>query len=700
MTSNPLRVARGTAAALSARALKTGEIAQNTDNERLHIGDGTTVSGLPLAFLSDVEGLETDGDTIEVTATGSVTERTLAARFSEVRNVKDFGATGDGTTDDYTAIAAAIAALPTRGGVVFFPPGDYAHSQVIQVGNGTSSLASTTQNIMLLGQTVPNGEITTINNATRLKYTGSAAAANIRINGPITCAVIGFHLDSNFLTDGGIYATHAFFSRFEDLYVGKYMGSAFKLDSYNSHAQCTIGANDNRWINIHCAQPGANASTPFEIGNAVKAAGVLGTSRNLVSTFSFKGGNHATGRGVVLRHCDIITFENGLIHSGVGASSNVAKLVEIAPPTGSTSFPQAITFRNVAIICDGVDDYEISASWTADYDDDAGVQFIPFLKADTEGATNPIPNHPLFYGVTDEGEFFGKWKYQIEDLAGHRSVISSTTTAQPGSPAFEDIYIIPASATGALWSTFAVGSFAQYRGQTWAEIPAREGFTAYVKDQDRIFAYNGSAWATRTPTVQVFTASGTYTKPTGVTAIIVEVRGSGGGGGGVSNAAGALAAAGGGQGGYARERLAASVVGATETVTIGAVGAGGSTAGGNGTAGGASSFGSHCSANGGNGGVGAAAAATTAPGLGGTATGGDVNFRGQAGCPGVSVTGIGPASGTGGGEGAGNGRVTTGAGIAGLNGGGGGGAASAGGTTANLGGDGGAGYVIVTEFYS
>lgn len=40
-------------------------------------------------------------------------------------NVKHHGATGNGTTDDTAAFAAAIAAVSTNGGVVFIPPGNY-----------------------------------------------------------------------------------------------------------------------------------------------------------------------------------------------------------------------------------------------------------------------------------------------------------------------------------------------------------------------------------------------------------------------------------------------------------------------------------------------------------------------------------------------------------------------------------------------
>lgn len=40
-------------------------------------------------------------------------------------SVKDFGAIGDGETDDTQAIQKAIGSLPKEGGIVFFHPGHY-----------------------------------------------------------------------------------------------------------------------------------------------------------------------------------------------------------------------------------------------------------------------------------------------------------------------------------------------------------------------------------------------------------------------------------------------------------------------------------------------------------------------------------------------------------------------------------------------
>ena len=61
-----------------------------------------------------------------VLATGSTTARLLADRFADVYNVLDYGAVGDGVTDDRAAVQSAHdAAEAAGGGVVFYPPGTY-----------------------------------------------------------------------------------------------------------------------------------------------------------------------------------------------------------------------------------------------------------------------------------------------------------------------------------------------------------------------------------------------------------------------------------------------------------------------------------------------------------------------------------------------------------------------------------------------
>jgi hypothetical protein len=72
-----------------------------------------------------------------ITATGSTTARSLQDRFADVVNVKDYGAVGDGVTDDTIAIKAAI--LAGAGKVVFFPSGTYNYA-----GNTPATASGTT----------------------------------------------------------------------------------------------------------------------------------------------------------------------------------------------------------------------------------------------------------------------------------------------------------------------------------------------------------------------------------------------------------------------------------------------------------------------------------------------------------------------------------------------------------------------------
>lgn len=206
------------------------------------------------------------------------------------------------------------------------------------------------------------------------------------------------------------------------------------------------------------------------------------------------------------------------------------------------------------------------------------------------------------------------------------------------------------------------------------------------------------------PVVNVYDSSTTWSKPSGLKYVMVEVVGGGGGSGGLdSDATSETYSGGGGGGGYSKKLIAEADLAATVAVTVGAggtAGQGGSSPTDGGT-GGTSSFGTHLQATGGAGSLKASDNAT-AGAAGGIGSSGDINSAGGGGGTAFEdgtegFTGIGGSSVLGGGGLSKRGVESNGT-DGGVYGGGAGGAGSESGVGRD-GGAGGDGVVIVTEYY-
>jgi hypothetical protein len=112
--------------------------------------NGSVVYSAPAATerLSDViiGGIDSTDVSFLQSGSGAVT-RTVQAKLRESVSVKDFGATGDGVTDDTAAIVLALAASKS----VYFPAGTYLCSSIVFNVSGKSGRniqgASTTETI-------------------------------------------------------------------------------------------------------------------------------------------------------------------------------------------------------------------------------------------------------------------------------------------------------------------------------------------------------------------------------------------------------------------------------------------------------------------------------------------------------------------------------------------------------------------------
>ena len=203
---------------------------------------------------------------------------------------------------------------------------------------------------------------------------------------------------------------------------------------------------------------------------------------------------------------------------------------------------------------------------------------------------------------------------EFETLNGVTSSIQSQIDTKPDS---DDVVLKDdTDVSGTSW----VIDEDDFSSDVSTKVPTQQSVKAYV---------NSVASGILFPTVNVFSTSGTWTKPSGLQYVIVEVVGGGGGGAPSEDSSINNTGAGGGGGGYSKKVFLATALGATEAVTVGLGGSGETNTGtsnDDGTAGGVSSFGSVLSANGGG------AASGTDPGVGATAsTTGDVNSDGQTG---------------------------------------------------------------------
>lgn len=102
--------------------------------------------------------------------TGAIA-RTVQARMRDHLNVRDFGAVGDGVTDDSTAIQNTINALDNAGvGEIYFPPGTYRTTFQLSVTNKKVLLRGAGRQVTTIKCEMATGVCLSIDNQDCLQY--------------------------------------------------------------------------------------------------------------------------------------------------------------------------------------------------------------------------------------------------------------------------------------------------------------------------------------------------------------------------------------------------------------------------------------------------------------------------------------------------------------------------------------------------
>jgi hypothetical protein len=150
------------------------------------VGKVTVKIGTTIAMGTPGSGTVTD-DSVAVNAgikssklsylqggAGSIS-RTVQSKFQDIISVKDFGAKGDGTTDDTNAVQSAFGYISSVGGTLWFPAGNY-----LITGSGvTLDLSAIIDNQNIHVQICGSGS-----GATQIFYNGSGTALTIKGGAP------------------------------------------------------------------------------------------------------------------------------------------------------------------------------------------------------------------------------------------------------------------------------------------------------------------------------------------------------------------------------------------------------------------------------------------------------------------------------------------------------------------------------------
>ena len=255
------------------------------------------------------------------------TARTVQAKLRDVVSVKDFGAVGDGVTDDTAAIQAAILAV--GNGAVFFPNGVYLISETLEITRNSVSLVGS-----------------------------GRAAATIRISGDITgvhfhplaasddtpkssCGILNLHINH---ADGNTTSPA--------ILLTQQQGFTMQNVSVGNHQRCLRieGGNQSNYGFLNFSSSGNTASS-VSGGGVVEIDEYLSSQSGTyhpawTSNFSnfIIGGAKKTNHAIKIKSCDGLHFSNAYI----GNTTTTHVYIDEGANTAITS----ALFSN--IYCDGV----------------------------------------------------------------------------------------------------------------------------------------------------------------------------------------------------------------------------------------------------------------------------------------------------------------------------------------------------------
>ena len=192
--------------------LAVGEVGLAVDTKRVYIGNG----GTDAPKIENIELLTASSDLLDsadtytykgaaagynattgVTANDPIT-RTMQQKFDDHASVKDFGAKGDGITDDTIAINRALFELFSRASnteirrALFFPAGTYIVSNIIKIPPH-AKLWGEGHNSSIIKATTAGGDAVAMTSDSLQQIDGSIGASSATLPGNLVVDGVTFH---------------------------------------------------------------------------------------------------------------------------------------------------------------------------------------------------------------------------------------------------------------------------------------------------------------------------------------------------------------------------------------------------------------------------------------------------------------------------------------------------------------------------
>jgi hypothetical protein len=255
-------------------------------------------------------------------------------------NVKDYGAKGDGVTDDTTAIQAAIDAAGV-GASVFLPDGRWKISSALNIekpisfsGNGFNTLIENTGTGVAI-------------NLDGYNYTGATNS--------IQGAYLGnFRIAGAAGSSDGVYIRWAFRCYFENIIVSRCGGAGFHSvgSILNNYVNCQVTTNPPGINNQTGSSGGATPTHGFygeylDVADPVHGTGRMSCNANAFFGFMAEGITTSPGYGVCLDDESYnnnfygLTSEGNTVGCYIGANSNNNTFISPYMELNGTNFTGA-----------------------------------------------------------------------------------------------------------------------------------------------------------------------------------------------------------------------------------------------------------------------------------------------------------------------------------------------------------------------